>query len=53
MGRLFAFIGMTVGGWIGWALAERFGLYAAFLLSLVGTAAGLYYGRVLARRWFG
>lgn len=52
MSKLLAFFGMTVGGWIGWAVGVRFGLFAAFLLSIVGTGVGLYYGRKLANEYF-
>lgn len=52
MSKLFAFLGMTVGGWIGWTVGGHFGLFAAFLLSIVGTGVGLYYGRKLANEYF-
>ena len=42
----------ALGGWIGWALGERLGLGVALFLSLVGTAAGLYFARRLMR-YFG
>jgi len=41
MEKLFVFIGMTVGGSIGWSIGERFGIWAAFWLSSVGTIAGV------------
>ena len=47
MGNLIAFFGMTVGGWIGWALGAHFGMIVAFLISLIGSAVGLY----ATRRW--
>ncbi len=47
MTRLIVLVGATAGGWLGWWLGERFGLMTAFLVSLVGTAAGVYF----ARRW--
>jgi len=49
MQRMLGFIGMTVGGWVGWALGQPLSLYMAFLLSLIGSAAGLYYTRRWAR----
>ena len=42
MGAILGMIGASLGGWLGWALGERFGIMAAFFLSLVGTAAGLW-----------
>jgi hypothetical protein len=52
MTKLLGFLGMTVGGWIGWALGDPFGLFAAFLLSFVGTGLGLYLGRRIANDYF-
>lgn len=52
MGKLLGFIGATVGGYAGWALAERFGMFAAFMVSIVGTAAGVYAANRITRRWF-
>jgi hypothetical protein len=52
MTKLLAFLGMTVGGWIGWMVGAYFGFFAAFVLSIVGTGVGLYYGRRLASDYF-
>ena len=38
MSRLFALIGATIGGWIGWYLAAPAGLMAGYVVSVVGTA---------------
>jgi len=46
--RLFAIIGSTIGGWLGWTLGERVGFMTAWTLAVVGTAAGVYYGRRFA-----
>lgn len=35
-------IGMSVGGWIGWWLGAFVGTMTAFMLSVVGTAVGVY-----------
>ena len=51
MRGLIGFVGASVGGWIGWALAERFGFMAAFFVSLVGTAFGIYAANRFSRRW--
>ena len=48
MSRLFAIIGSTIGGWIGWTLGARIGFMSAYTLGIVGTAAGVYYGRRFA-----
>jgi hypothetical protein len=52
MTKLLTFFGMTIGGWIGWALGEPMGMFAAFILSIVGTGAGLYFGRKIANDYF-
>jgi hypothetical protein len=52
MSKLLSFIGLTAGGWIGWAIGERFSFAAAFLLSIVGTGLGLYIGRRIAQEYF-
>ena len=38
-------------GSLGWYAGEPFGPFTAFLLSIVGTGAGVYVGRQLANRW--
>jgi hypothetical protein len=49
MGKLFSFIGATVGSYAGWAIGARVGFTTAFMVSMVGTGLGIYYGRRLAR----
>jgi hypothetical protein len=41
MRKLFIFIGMTVGGWVGWWLGDRFGIMTAFILSTLGSLGGV------------
>lgn len=41
----------SLGGWIGWGLGERFGLFTAFMLSLVGTAVGVYAANRISRAY--
>jgi len=48
MSKLFAIIGSTIGGWIGWTLGARVGFMSAYMLGIIGTAAGVYYGRRFA-----
>lgn len=33
--------------WLGWWIGYHVGLMTAFMLSMLGTGAGLYYGRKL------
>ena len=44
MNRLLIFIGMTVGGYVGWWAADRMGMgfMTTFLLSTLGSAVGVY-----------
>jgi hypothetical protein len=49
MGKLLAALGATVGGYAGWALGAHVGVMTAFTISMVGTAAGVYAGRRVAR----
>jgi len=51
MNRLPIFIGMIVGGYVGWWLGDYigFGLMATFLVSSLGSAAGVYVAWKLVR----
>ena len=49
--KLFGFLGATAGGAIGWWLGEPVGMMTAFMLSMVGTGLGIYFGKKLAERW--
>ena len=35
-------IGMTIGGWIGWAIGAQISIFTAYMVSMVGTGLGLY-----------
>jgi hypothetical protein len=48
MSKLLAFVGATIGGAVGWWVGQHVGLMTAFCLSIVGTAAGVYFGRRIA-----
>ena len=48
MSKLFAFAGATLGGAIGWWAGSAVGLLTSFILSVIGTGAGVYAGRRLA-----
>lgn len=51
MGKLTNFIGATIGGSIGWWAGERVGFMTAFILSMVGTGVGIYFGRQVAAHY--
>ena len=45
MNGFLNFFGMSVGGWIGWALGAQVSIFIAFVVSMVGTGVGLFYTR--------
>jgi uncharacterized protein len=51
MGKLVSFVGMTVGGAIGWYAGMPVGFMTAFILSCVGTGVGLYVARRAAQQY--
>lgn len=44
MKKLFIFAGTTIGSSIGWWIGDKVGLMTAFIVSIVGTGVGMYYG---------
>ena len=50
LSNLLALVGASVGGAVGWWLGAPVGTMTAFLLSMVGTALGVYAGRRIAAR---
>jgi hypothetical protein len=51
MAKLLSLVGSMVVGSIGWWLGARLGLMSAFILSMVGTGAGMILGRRMADRF--
>lgn len=49
MNKLCIFVGMTVGSYAGWYIADPLGFWWAFLASGIGSMAGVYFGWKLAR----
>ena len=47
LGKVAGFIGATLGGAVGWWLGAPGGIMTGFVLSMIGTAAGVY----VVRRW--
>ncbi|HEU4993844.1 MAG TPA: hypothetical protein VFT29_03460 [Gemmatimonadaceae bacterium] len=43
--KLLPWIASVVGSYVGWWIGERWGFAAGAILSLVGLAVGLHYGR--------
>jgi hypothetical protein len=50
--KLIVGLGATIGGYVGWYLGDRFGFMTAFMLSMVGTGAGMYLARRFSRDYF-
>lgn len=55
MGRLLIFLGMTLGGYVGWWAGDYMGLglMATFLVSSLGSAAGIYVAWRITRDYLG
>lgn len=45
MSKLLWFVGATAGGWLGWWVGSLVGTFTAFMISIVGTALGIYWAR--------
>jgi hypothetical protein len=39
---LLDFVGMSVGGWLGWMAGAPFSTFVAFVVSVLGTGVGLW-----------
>ena len=50
MKRFLNLIGMSAGGWLGWALGAQISFFAAFMVSIVGTGVGLYFTQRTVKR---
>ena len=49
--KFYSFIGATVGSYAGWAIGSPVGFTTAFMVSMVGTGFGIYFGRRVARHY--
>lgn len=45
MKKVITMVGATVGGAAGWWAGAFVGVFTAFIISCVGTGAGIYFGR--------
>jgi hypothetical protein len=52
MKRLCILVCMTLVGSVGWWAGAKVGLMTAFILSAVGSVAGVYLGWRINRRYF-
>lgn len=51
MEKLFIFLGATIAGSVGWWLGAFVGVMTAFIVSMIFTGFGMYFGRRLARHY--
>jgi hypothetical protein len=49
MNKFYSFLGATILGYVGWYAGAKVGMTTAFILSMVGTGVGIYYGRKIAQ----
>jgi len=45
MKAIIVIVAASIGGWAGWWLGYHWGLFSALVLSMLGTGAGVYFGR--------
>jgi hypothetical protein len=48
--KIIPYLAASLAGWVGWVLGRKGGIFTAYVLSIVATAVGLYYGRRLVKR---
>jgi len=51
MERVIVLLTSTIAGGIGWWVGARAGIITAFVVSIVGTAVGVYAGRWFVREY--
>lgn len=50
--KMIKVVASTLGSYAGWWLGAHIGLMTAFLLSIIGTAAGVYLAQLWANEYF-
>ena len=53
MSKFYSFLGATIGSYAGWMIGARIGQASAFIVSMIGTGLGIYYGRRIAQYYGG
>ena len=51
MQKLLATVGAFIGSTAGWWIGANVGLMTAFIVSMVGMGAGIYWGRKIGQRY--
>ena len=49
--KMCVFIATTIGGSLGWAAGEHWGIMGSFMISMVGTGVGMYVGFKVAEKY--
>lgn len=52
MNKLCIFVGLTIGSYVGWWGGAHWGIMYAFILSSIGSLAGVYLGWRINRQFF-
>ena len=52
MNKAINFLGMTIGGYVGWYIGLPVSVFTAFMLSMVGTGLGLWGAMWAVKRYF-
>jgi len=53
MNKIVLLLSITIFGWIGWKLGDRFGLMTAYFSSVAGSLVGVYVGCRINRDYLG
>ena len=51
MNKIVLLLSITIFGWIGWKLGDRFGLMTAYFTSIVASLVGVYVGCWINRNY--
>jgi hypothetical protein len=51
MKKIVLLLSITIFGWIGWKLGDRFGLMTAYFSSVAGSLVGVYVGSRINREY--
>ena len=51
LATILSLAGATIGGWAGWIIGAPISVMLAFVLGMVGTGFGMYFGTKLGRHW--
>jgi hypothetical protein len=51
--KAIPYVAASFGAWAGWAVGRQAGLFAAYMLAIIGIGVGIYLGRQLVKRIVG